>query len=614
MASVIPPIVSSVLSYSVLGVLVTSGVELLAGGVTSGVTVASGGVLDLVQEPLTHVSGSAGGVLGSATKILGGGAEIVNANATEISGTVESGGLLLISGGSAVSETVASGGNLTILGGTVTVANIAAGASVFIGSGGAGVDLTLAGEAILASGGRLDSGTVGSGGLLTISSGGSTHAETVQLGGIVAVQNGGTASDINLTSGGVLDILSGGLVSGLTASSGAVISLGAGAQILGATIGSGVTILGGSGYIISGGMLEALVAGPGPLTLIGSGGTEVVSAGAAAVGVTIGSGATLSLGAGAGGSELVISGGTLTLNSGAMVGDAITFAGSGGTLVLDNGTSATLLGFGAAPHETVILSGLPFSSGATVSSIGSELLITDGGMSATLTLSGLSTAANVTLGDAGGVLEVQTACYAAGTRILTQTGEVAVEALQVGDTVVTVRAGGPPTAKIVWTGRRAIDIARQPDPSIVYPVRILAGAFGGGLPERDLLVSPHHGIVFQGELFEAIALVNGETIIQDRTINFITYHHIELEAHDIVLAEGLPAESFINTGNRGMFENSTGVVQLFPDWRTADNAPTCVTLHRSGAAVARAHAALARLAAQFRTAGDGMAARHTARL
>jgi hypothetical protein len=74
MASVIPPIVSSVLSYSVLGVLVTSGVELLAGGVTSGVTVASGGVLDLVQEPLTHVSGSAGGVLGSATKILGGGA------------------------------------------------------------------------------------------------------------------------------------------------------------------------------------------------------------------------------------------------------------------------------------------------------------------------------------------------------------------------------------------------------------------------------------------------------------------------------------------------------------------------------------------------------------
>jgi hypothetical protein len=63
-----------------------------------------------------------------------------------------------------------------------------------------------------------------------------------------------------------------------------------------------------------------------------------------------------------------------------------------------------------------------------------------------------------------------------------------------------------------------------------------------------------------------------------------------------MLAEGLPAESYLDTGNRDMFENDTGVTVLYPDFRTSNDAKTCVPLHRSGPAVHRAHDMLLTLA------------------
>ena len=80
-----------------------------------------------------------------------------------------------------------------------------------------------------------------------------------------------------------------------------------------------------------------------------------------------------------------------------------------------------------------------------------------------------------------------------------------MEELAIGDRVVTVRENGPATRKIVWAGRRSIDISRHPGPELVLPVRILAGAFAPGLPERDLRLSPHHAVYANGRLFEAIA-------------------------------------------------------------------------------------------------------------
>ena len=53
----------------------------------------------------------------------------------------------------------------------------------------------------------------------------------------------------------------------------------------------------------------------------------------------------------------------------------------------------------------------------------------------------------------------------------------------------------------------------------------------------------------------------------------VTYYHHELARHGVVLAEGLPCESYLDTGNRGFFANSDQPGCLYPDLTDdADNA------------------------------------------
>jgi hypothetical protein len=171
------------------------------------------------------------------------------------------------------------------------------------------------------------------------------------------------------------------------------------------------------------------------------------------------------------------------------------------------------------------------------------------------------------------------ACYAAGTRILTDRGEVAVEALRAGDRVVALRRGR--LASVRWVGHRTVAPRRHPDPRLLNPVRIHADAFAPGEPHRDLLLSPDHAVFVDGALVVVRNLVNGATIVQE-TADRITYYHIELDAHDVLLAEGLPAESYLDTGNRAVFENGGGAIVAHPDfrrrtWNENACAPTLVT-------------------------------------
>jgi len=156
-----------------------------------------------------------------------------------------------------------------------------------------------------------------------------------------------------------------------------------------------------------------------------------------------------------------------------------------------------------------------------------------------------------------------TACYVAGTRIATERGPVAVELLRRGDRVRTVLGRG--YAPIVWTGRRQVRCASHPRPHEVWPVRIAAGAFGTGLPVRELLVSPGHALFVDGALVPAGALLNGATITQP-PCEVVRYHHFELPAHDVALAEGLPAESYVDAGNRDSFSDAGKVVMAIPDF------------------------------------------------
>ncbi len=153
-------------------------------------------------------------------------------------------------------------------------------------------------------------------------------------------------------------------------------------------------------------------------------------------------------------------------------------------------------------------------------------------------------------------------CFLAGTPILAENGEAAVEALRVGDRVATVSGA---LAPIVWIGHRRVDCRHHPDPARVWPVRIPAGAFGPGVPRVDVSLSPDHAVYVDGVLIPAKHLIGVGGIAQS-PVDVAHYYHIELERHDIVLAAALPVESYLDAGDRASLSDTGGVVRLHPDF------------------------------------------------
>jgi hypothetical protein len=68
----------------------------------------------------------------------------------------------------------------------------------------------------------------------------------------------------------------------------------------------------------------------------------------------------------------------------------------------------------------------------------------------------------------------------------------------------------------------------------------------------------------EGVLVEARNLVNGASIVQDERVDRVDYFHLELDGHDVILAEGALSETFIDDGSRGMFHNAHEYDALYP--------------------------------------------------
>jgi hypothetical protein len=152
-------------------------------------------------------------------------------------------------------------------------------------------------------------------------------------------------------------------------------------------------------------------------------------------------------------------------------------------------------------------------------------------------------------------LDAEFPCFARGTRLLTPHGYRAVEFLAPGDPVVT--ATGARRA-VRWIGRRVIDLGRSFGCD-AFPVTISPHAFGPGKPARAVKLSPSHAVYAQGVLVPAMHLVNGATITQAKKPAAVTYYHIELDRHDLLLADGLPCESYFDAGNRGALYQEQGI-------------------------------------------------------
>lgn len=129
-----------------------------------------------------------------------------------------------------------------------------------------------------------------------------------------------------------------------------------------------------------------------------------------------------------------------------------------------------------------------------------------------------------------------------------------VETLKMGDTVLSAD-GRELTVR--WMGHETV---RNGIGASIHkaPVKISAGAFGGGLPSSDLYVSNAHAFLLDEHLVVASALINGETItavpFSELPAEY-TYWHIETEEHELVVANGVAAETLSGAPERKDFDN-----------------------------------------------------------
>jgi hypothetical protein len=135
-------------------------------------------------------------------------------------------------------------------------------------------------------------------------------------------------------------------------------------------------------------------------------------------------------------------------------------------------------------------------------------------------------------------------CFLKGTKILAAEGERKIEDLAIGDSLPTMFGG---LCRVQWIGRYPI---KKSDPSKPWvkdalPVRIARSALAPDLPHSDLYVTAGHCMLIDGVLVPAWMLINGTTITRYEPVGCeeLEYYHIKLESHDVVYAEGAPAET-----------------------------------------------------------------------
>jgi glycosyltransferase involved in cell wall biosynthesis len=324
-----------------------------------------------------------------------------------------------------------------------------------------------------------------------------------------------------------------------------------------------------------------------------NGGTIDVLVDAAVTGAVFGSG-TIELGG--------LSGTTVSLGGVVASGIVVDFAGAGGTLQLKDSADFHGTIDGLVPGDRIALTDIPFDSSTSVTLEPGNVLEIKFGSSSSATLqldpsqSFAGDVFHVSAFNGGGtvVTEDSTPCYCPGTLIATVHGEVPVEELAIGDHVLTCSGAARP---IKWIGRRSY-AGRFARGAHVLPVCIEAGALDLDQPRRDLWVSPHHAMFLEGVLIEAINLVNDVSIIQARRVERVDYIHIELDTHDVILAEGAPSESFIDDDSRGLFQNAHEFAALYPDTVTTP-ARYCAPRRAFGPEVEAARRRIARRAGLF---------------
>ncbi|SPF80459.1 Hint domain-containing protein [Pseudoprimorskyibacter insulae] len=318
----------------------------------------------------------------------------------------------------------------------------------------------------------------------------------------------------------------------------AITGTGTGEDLTINTGGGNDTITTGTGddTVSGGGGDDSITGGTGDDSLGGNAGDDTLDGGDGADTMDGGTGNDVFV---VGGGADIMNGGdgndTFTVGDGDIVGgdggDDVFNVGpgdlGGGTLSIDGGETGETIG------DTLNITGP-----AVINRVGEDGTVTwlDGSI---LTFANIE---NITY----------TACFTKGSLIKTLRGEVPVDALQVGDRVLTRDSGFQP---IRWIGNRAfsgVDLTVNPN---LRAVTITAGALGGGMPERDLTVSPQHRILIADEdtdlwFGEDEVLVTAKDLVGLPGVDWadeaagVHYYHFMFDKHEIVSSDGAWTESF----------------------------------------------------------------------
>jgi hypothetical protein len=191
-------------------------------------------------------------------------------------------------------------------------------------------------------------------------------------------------------------------------------------------------------------------------------------------------------------------------------------------------------------------------------------------------------------------------CFLPGTRILGPKGPVAIETLRVGDSVMTSSG----IQRVRWIGHSLHHRQGDDWPVALRPVRIRRSALAHNLPDADLLVSRQHSLFLDGVLIPAGQLINGTTIVEDANsqATSLQLFNIELDRHEVILANGLPVETFLASRGRAHFANAAEYIQLYgrDDRPTEQYAPVLRYGRRRDRALAAARRWLSRCGLDLR--------------
>jgi hypothetical protein len=461
-----------------------------------------------------------------------------------------------------------------------------------------GVTLTGSGELVTnLSGGYLGPAEVspGSGLVFAINA----PNETVFNSGTI-VGTGAHALGVDLNSTGLISnastgtIIGGAYIYGSAVSANLATVVNAG-RIVGNSLGG--SYYGGGVYLVNGGTVTNLATGTISTPSSTSGhnyGVKIGHAGDSAASGTVTNAGTISGGTGGlavdfsavAGNRLIddpgavfngkvdggISSSILELASAASTG---TLSGLGtnfynfGTVQFDSGAHWLLTASTAASGtlfdamnagDTIDITGFTATSHSTLSG-GLGVVLTNSS-SATVTLKvGAALAGGFSVATGAFGTDVTTICFCRGTMIRTPKGQVAVEDLEVGERVVTL--GHDNTRIITWVGKGKV-LATRGQRSAATPVIVRKGALADNVPNADLHVTKAHSLFIDGVLIPVEFLVNHKTILWDDRAQEVEIYHVELDQHDVLLANDTPAESYRDDGNRWLFQNANSGWHLPP--------------------------------------------------